>query len=82
MQEYELLNQLAKQQNYNSTDNKLKIIKLQEMAQHRLEIEKILVQEDPKTFMAKVEQIDKWEELKKYGKSDEDIQKELSKKVE
>jgi len=47
---------LSKQRNVSTTENRIKIIKLQELARKRLEIERILIREDPEVFLKKVEE--------------------------
>ena len=59
---------LSKQRNVSTTENRIKIIKLQELARKRLEIERILIREDPEVFLKKVEE-QKWREIQfKFGR--------------
>jgi hypothetical protein len=51
LQEYEIMSYLSKKSSFNTMDSKLKIVKLNEVARQRLELEKMIIREDPKVFL-------------------------------
>eukprot|EP00347_Sterkiella_histriomuscorum_P019800 403340250 len=68
LQEYELMSYLAKQKDHSTTENRIKITRLQELARQRLEMERIIIREDPKVFMKNLQIQKQKDEVAKYGK--------------
>jgi len=50
IEEYELMSKLAQQDNLQSPDNRMRQVKLHELHDRRLELERMIISEDPRLF--------------------------------